>query len=402
MKTNTSIFVIEDDKTMRLILESELSEKHSVEIFDSGEGCLNRLSQKQPSLFLIDVGLPGINGYDLCRQFKQIPSLAETPVMFVSNYDKLDDVLAGYDAGGEDYIVKPFDLELLKRKVENLLRIEQNKKTVIERAKSSDELAALVMANLDEYAVLIRFLRSLNDCDHPRSLSNLLFGLLQGYGLEAVIQFRLPGLEFTTSKEGENRPLEMAVISHIRSMDRIFEFKKRAAYNYDCITIMVNNMPIQNAELCGRIRDNLLIAAECANAKLHALQTHAENTQSKATASSLLDAMRDAVTAFDKKYSEARYKGTVLTQSMLDELAEACASLGLSDEQEDKIDSIIRIKAGLLSEVFDFSDETQATLNEITKRLTEILSPATAQMVAFDMDIVRHNDCQERQSVELF
>lgn len=389
---------------MRLLLESELESKYTVEIFGSGESCLSRLSEKQPNLFLIDVGLPGINGYDLCRKIKEIPEIAGTPVLFISNYDKLDDVLAGYDAGGEDYIVKPFDVVLLGRKIEYLLQKEQSKKFVLDKAKSSDELASLVLANLDEYAVLIRFLRSLNDCEHPRVLTSLMFGVLDGYGLEAAIQLRLPGLEFTISKDGENRPLEVAVISHVRSMDRIFEFKKRAAYNFDCITILVNNMPIHNPELCGRIRDNLLIAVECANAKLHAVQTKAENTQSKATATNLLEALRCAVADFETKYSTARYRGTVLTQEMLDELASACASLGLSDDQENRIDSIIRIKTSVLTEVFDFSNETQAALNDIAAQLAAILIPTTTSVSALSMDTPSEMTSKglDHQSVELF
>ncbi len=138
------------------------------------------------------------------------------------------------------------------------------------------------------------------DCDNSRALTNLLFDLLRGYALDAAIQLRLSGFEFTVSKDGENRPLEMAVINHVRDMDRIFEFKQRAAYNFNAITILVNNMPIHNPELCGRIRDNVLIAAECANAKLLVFQTKAENTQSKTAAANLLDALRTVVTGFEK------------------------------------------------------------------------------------------------------
>lgn len=402
MEQDTLLYVVEDDKTMRLLLEAELGSRYAVESFASAENCLSRLSERQPSLLLIDVGLPGISGYELCRQLKAAPETAALPVLFISNYDKLDDVLAGYDAGGEDYIVKPFDVVLLGRKIENLLRSVQDKHFVLERAKSSDQLASLVLANLDEYAVLIRFLRSLNDCDHPRPLTSLLFGLLDGYGLAGAIQLRLPGLEFTISKEGENRPLEVAVIKHVRDLERIFEFKTRAAYNFDCITILVNNMPVANPELCGRIRDNVLIAAECANARLHALQAKAENQQSKTTAASLLDALRGALADFDRKYAQAAYRGTVVTQAMLDELAEACASLGLSDDQEARIDAIIRHKAAELTEIYDFSDETQSALSDIASRLADILSPMAAPVCELNMDLGEAAPVGDHQSVELF
>ena len=403
MKTDCTIFVVEDDLAMRFLLASALGDRYAVEAFDSAENCLARLAEKQPDIFLIDVGLPGINGYDLCRRLKSLPgSEAIAPVVFISTYDRLDDVLAGYDAGGDDYIVKPFDVVLLERKIEHIRRVEHEKKCVLEQAKSSEELASLVLANLDEYAVLIRFLRSLNDCDNPRQLSALLFKLLAGYGLDAAIQLRLPGSELTIGKEGDNHPLEVAIIRHVRDMDRIFEFKKRAAYNYERITILVNNMPVDNPELCGRIRDSVLIAAECANAKLLAVQTSAENNLSKATAARLLEALRTGVQDFEQKYAQARYSATLLTQEMLDQLAEACASLGLSDDQEARIDSIIRSRVSLLAESYDLSDETQATLTDIATQLADILSPATATAIDPATQRVERVSEPQAQTVELF
>lgn len=402
MNKDFLIFIVEDDKTMRLLLEDELGERYRVETFASGEACLERLTSAQPNLFLIDVGLPGINGYDLCKNFRQQAALAHTPVLFISNYDRLEDMVAGYDAGGDDYIVKPFNVAILARKVESLLRVEHTQQTAIDQARSADELASMALANLDEYAVLIRFLRSLNDCDHPRTLTRLLFELLGKYALDGTIQIRLHGLEWTVSPEGDNRPLEVAIMQHVRDMDRIFEFKMRAAFNFESITILVNNMPTQDPELCGRIRDDVLIAAECANAKLQAILAAAENTRAKSTATALLDTLREAVKGFEHAYATARYRGTVLTQEMLDELAEACASLGLSDEQEDRIQSMIRHKVALLSETYDFSTETQSALNDQATRLADILQPSSAPMGAWLMADQEPSAVAVNASVELF
>lgn len=403
MPNDFLVFVVEDDKTMRVLLEAALGEDYKVELFESGEQCLERLAEGVvPGLCLVDVGLPGMNGYSLCRRFREMSGLAHLPVLFISNYDKLDDVLAGYDAGGDDYIVKPFDLAILQRKVESLLRIGVKHQNVIEKVRSSDELAALALANLDEYAVLIRFLRSLNDCDHPRSLTRLLFSLLGGYGLDAAIQIRLPGLEWTIGPEGENRPLEMAIMSHVRHMDRIFEFKMRAAYNYESITILVNNMPVENPELCGRIRDNVLIAAECANAKLLGIQASAENAHAKTTAAELLGALREEIGGFEAKYRAARDRGDLLTQEMLDQLAQACASLGLSDEQEYRIDSIIRQKTEVLIAAYDFSAETRAALEVLVIRLGNLQQPQD-QGSLLDMTPTEEDSVDvAMSSVELF
>ncbi|MEY4591155.1 MAG: hypothetical protein RIR18_50 [Pseudomonadota bacterium] len=377
MKNDFLIFIVEDDLTMQLLLESELEDAYGVELFSSAESCLSRLSEKKPDLFLTDVGLPGISGYELSRKIKDAPETADIPVMFISSYDKLEDALAGYDAGGEDYIVKPFDTVLLVRKIENLRRTVLGRQSILEQAKSSDQLASLVLSNLDEYAILVKFLRSLNDCATPRALINSLFGLLEAYRLKAAIQIRLPGLEMTVSADGEERPLEVSVINHVRNLDRIFEFKARAVYNFEHITILINNVPVDDPELCGRLRDHLAIAAEAANVKIDSLQTKADFSQAKETVTELLGELKATVTTLDRQYSGARFRGGVVTQEMLNELAKAFASLGLSDEQEIGIDSIVRDKTSELVGVFDFSDVTQQTIQDIAKRLESVLSPSS-------------------------
>ncbi|MDD5297758.1 MAG: response regulator [Rhodocyclaceae bacterium] len=375
MEAGYTVFVVDDDETMRLLLESVLGDQYAFEAFDSAESCLKNLGRRLPSLFLLDVNLPGINGHELCRRIKDIPDAKDIPVIFISSHDDLDTMLAGYDSGGDDYVVKPFDVTILNRKIENLRRIERAKGALLEVAKSSDELATLVLANLDEYVGLIKFLRQLNDCEHPRSLLNLLFELLRGYKLQSAIQLRMPGVELTVSEEGENRPFEVAVINHVRNMDRILQFKTRAAYNFEHITILINNMPLHDQEFCGRIRDHLAIAAECANARLQSQITKAENAQSKATARGLLDELQRAVSDFDSNYRLARDQGSAATQDLLDDLAKAFASLGLSEDQEAHIEGIVREKTRQLTEIYDFSNQTETALNEIAGRIADIMNP---------------------------
>jgi CheY-like chemotaxis protein len=402
MEKAYTVFGVDDDETMRLIIESSLDGGYAVETFDSGEGCLDRLKEGLPDLFLLDIELPGLNGHDLCRQIRKIPQANDIPVVFISTHDDLETVVAGYDAGGDDYVVKPVDVVILNRKIDNIRRIQRDKVALLGQAKSAEELATSVLANLGENAVLIKFLRSLNDCDNPRALLDSLFKLLCGYKLDAAIQFRLPGLEQTFGEDGESRPLEVSVINHVRNMDRIFQFNKRAAYNFERITILVNNMPIHEPELCGRVRDNVVIAAECANVKLQVQRINAEHSQSKVTAANLLDALQSAVMDFERKYLQANYNGSLLTQDLLDELATAFASLGLSEQQETRIDGIVRAKIRKMADIYDFSEELHNVLSDIAKRLTVILSEPMLAAELADTSQVGSTNEHGRQDIELF
>lgn len=402
MEKEYAVFGVDDDETMRLIIESSLDCHYVVETFDSGDRCLERVKQGLPDLFLLDIEMPSLNGHELCRQIRKIPEAQDIPVVFISAHDDLDTVLASYDAGGDDYVVKPVDIVILNRKIENIRRMHRDKVALLSQAKSAEELATSALANLGEYAVLIKFLRSLNDCDNHSALLASLFHLLRGYKLDAAIQLRLPGLEKTFGESGESRPLEVAVINHVRSMDRIFQFNKRAAFNFERITVLVNNMPIHEPELSGRIRDNVVIAAECADVKLQEQRINAEHSQSKVTAANLLDSLQCVVMDFERKFLQAHYNGSLLTQDLLDELASAFASLGLSQQQETRIDGIVRAKLDKMADIYDFSQEMHNVLNDIAKRLSAILSePAVTEGIPGSSNDGSANT-RAQQDIELF
>jgi len=373
MSNDYSIFVVDDDRTTRLLLNAMLGNIYTVECFDAAEACMHRLNEQRPDLFLLDVGLPGLDGYELCRHIKANPLTAQVPVVFLSGHDNPEDILAGYDAGGQDYIVKPFDVVGLHHKIENLQRIELDKRALAGQAQASDELASLVMANLDEYAVLIKFLRTLNECDSPAAIVEAILRVLAASRLEGAVQVRLRNFEKTYSQSGENWPLEVAVMNHVRTLERIFEFKRRAAYNFEHITLLVTNMPVEDAELCGRIRDNLAIAVESANAKLAALQSFTDNSTMRDEIAQTLSGIEDSVTGFGKRYDAARYQGSVFTTQLLDDLLAAFAHLGMSAHQEEEILILVRHRAEQLVDLYDIAGETQATLAQLGARLGGIL-----------------------------
>ena len=402
MNHDFTLFIVDDDEFALKMLEFAFAQICQLESFATAEDCLARLKQSgctPPDLFLLDVDLPGMDGYALCRQILERPGLESALVIFISGLDNIGSRLQGYDAGGIDYVVKPYNMAELKHKVQSARHLSVERLSLNDRLQESKLLNTLALSNMGEYAVLIAFLRSLNDCDHPHALFDSLFELLRAYGLQCAIQLRLPGVETTRSKNGENLPLEVAVINHVRGMERIFEFKMRAVYNFKHLTILVNNVPHHDPDLCGRLRDHVAIAAECANAKLMSLLTKAEHTKAKGTVTDLLSTLQSTVQNFDHKYAQARSSGSSLTQELLDELASAFSSLGLSEIQEARIQSIVQAKAYSLAEIYDFSGETQDALNDVAEQLASILTPS---LLPDDQGTDAYATEAPRSAIELF
>ncbi len=112
-----SVLVVDDSNLLRGILREELeAEGFEVHLAEDGPQGLEMARDLRPDVILLDVGLPGMNGYDVCRQVKAQAATAETPILMITALNELKDKLAGFEAGADDYLTKPFfTKELLAR-----------------------------------------------------------------------------------------------------------------------------------------------------------------------------------------------------------------------------------------------------------------------------------------------
>jgi two-component system OmpR family response regulator len=116
-----SILVVEDDDELRSVLGRGLREEgFSVEGVATGAALLGRVDQFAPDALVIDIGLPDADGRDLCQALRARG--IQTPVLFLTARDALVDRIAGFDAGGDDYLAKPFAFVELLARLQALLR----------------------------------------------------------------------------------------------------------------------------------------------------------------------------------------------------------------------------------------------------------------------------------------
>ena len=120
------IFVVEDEEDIaRLIGHNLEAAGYHVHIFLNGSIVLAQAMKESPSLFLLDVMLPGTNGFDLCRQIRSTDTLAKIPIIFLTAKADEVDRVRGLELGGDDYVTKPFSPRELVARVRTVLRTQQ-------------------------------------------------------------------------------------------------------------------------------------------------------------------------------------------------------------------------------------------------------------------------------------
>src|ERR1700689_2914713 len=117
------IFVVEDDEDIaRLISHHLQASGFEVQSFVSGSSVLTEAMREMPALFLLDVMLPGTDGFELCRHIRQTPVLSATPIIFLTAKTAEADRVKGLELGGDDYITKPFSPRELVARGRSVLR----------------------------------------------------------------------------------------------------------------------------------------------------------------------------------------------------------------------------------------------------------------------------------------
>jgi len=123
---SSPILVVDDDADQRTLLTTYLAgEGYSVAEADSGESALELIARQPVALVLLDVMLPGLSGFDVCRRLKRDPQTASTPVLMVTALGDTASRTRAFDSDADEFIAKPvFRLELLAR-VRGILRLRR-------------------------------------------------------------------------------------------------------------------------------------------------------------------------------------------------------------------------------------------------------------------------------------
>ncbi len=128
------IFAVDDSKLIVQMVKDHLEKVgYQVETALSGEEAWAKLHAFQPDLVITDIAMPGIDGFELTRRIRQDPTLAHVPLMMLTSKTKIEEKVAGFEAGADDYLTKPFDPAELEVRVRALLARARPAAPAVER-----------------------------------------------------------------------------------------------------------------------------------------------------------------------------------------------------------------------------------------------------------------------------
>lgn len=135
------VLIVDDTKANLDILVEGLKADHKLSLALNGEMALQTAARTPPDLVLLDIMMPGMDGYEVCRRLRLMPETAEVPIMFLSSLEEVQNKTRGFEAGANDYLTKPFEMLEVKARVRSLLKAKAYSDAVKEQIASELRVA---------------------------------------------------------------------------------------------------------------------------------------------------------------------------------------------------------------------------------------------------------------------
>lgn len=132
--------MVDDEKLNVEILEGILSEKYEVVTAYNGNEALLKVEKTSPDLILLDIMMPGMDGYEVCRMLKRNKKTLHIPIVMVTALTEKTDKIKAIEAGADDFLSKPVDVDELNARVKSLLRIKYYHDSLVEEQKRLSEV----------------------------------------------------------------------------------------------------------------------------------------------------------------------------------------------------------------------------------------------------------------------
>jgi CheY-like chemotaxis protein len=268
MEARPKILVVDDEPFNLEIMQEILEEDYDVAYAKSGQECMDMVMSVMPDVVLLDVNMPGMSGYEVCQQLKENPRTTNIPVTFVSALDTLAERLAGYEVGGDDYICKPFEAGELLSKVSIAVKYKKERESLMADAEEAMRKAMSATKNTGDVGALLEFMRSTLSCDTAEKLADLALYTISGMGLRSSVQVRHGDEVIHKSSDGAINQLERTVVKKISREDQIVDLGVRSVFNFDHVSVLIKNMPLDNPAKYNEVKSSIALLTEAMEVRI--------------------------------------------------------------------------------------------------------------------------------------
>lgn len=337
--------------------------------------------------------MPGLNGYEVCAHLRKVDSTRLLPIIFLSSRSSLNERMLGYEAGGDDYLVKPCDKDELTAKINVLLRHREVKVELTSMAEEAQKTALVAMAGSSELGMALSFAEKSFALRTYKELAANFFQVTNSLSLSCCLHFKTRSKEIFFGNKGEVVPLVQQLMRMLKDQGRIVDFGTRTQINYPKVSLLVKNMPTDDQDKYGRYKDLFPFMLEASGAKI--LKMEAEQAmleQSKNILMSFAMVESSLAELATSLYNNHEISAKIL-QDLRSELETNIPKMGLDDDQEAYL--VERVDTSLVKAI-EVSDSNTAVRDTFDRVLQQLEGLMEQQSTIIDDVVIGSHDGNDK------
>ncbi len=407
MSHKITVLAIDDDKFIHKVITKSLgSDALTVRSAFDGESGIEEAINSPPDIILLDVEMPGINGYETCIRLRQIEKTKKIPIIFLSSHSSLQERMQGYEVGADDYLIKPFEKENLLVRVNILVKYHAEREELRKQYELATENAMAALSGAGELALAIRFLEK----SHAyHSINDLAQGLLESTDQLSIeccaMIIEQDHLLWYSSENTTISPLEKELIEMCDKESRFLDFGNRTIINYPKVSLLVKNMPLDDMDRYGRIKDLLPLLLSSTNTKINTLITQEALIQQSTHLFDAFTKIRNSLYYLGSTIVTNRSESTNIMNALTQELNNDLLGMGLEEDQEAYLLNRIDTALENVMQEMDAGLEIRQALSFIRNNINTTLEKQEALYNAFTESLateVSEQSSELGDNIELF
>jgi len=341
------VFIVDDEPDFLELMEEALKSDFDIRGLTTGRAALEKIEDETPNIILLDVGLPDMDGYQVCKEIKKADRGDNMSVIFISGHDSLEQRLSGYNSGADDYIAKPVEVDEILAKVHAVSKFQSSKEYVRTQEIYSREMAFQAMSEAAQYGSVLQFIKTASQSTNNEEIAQAVSGICSEFHLNSSIQIRGDDALTLRFNSGACSPIEIQLFELLSKQGRVYTFNKRYMFNDLHVSILITNMPIEDEIKAGRLNDLLATIVEAAESAV-------TNLARFKILKKLLETTQSTVTTISNSYSENQNETTAIMDRMIKDMGLALDRIGLTEEQEAYF---VKLAESTLEELIHLHDE---------------------------------------------
>lgn len=365
--------------------------RHVIEFFEADsetdiDSIPSRLSSSDYKVIVFDCLADESLNQVALRRLLKMEETFEIPIVVLSGAQSVQDKLDALEVGADDFVEPHVEKEEVCARITRSILHRVAADQLSSRLELANQTAYSAMVDNSDLGANIQFLLRVHECDNLDQLGQLFFTTIERYGLKCSLQIRGDYEIKNMEAHGMAKDLESQLLSQLKDAGRYVDFGPRTIVNFERVSLLVKNMPIDDDEKYGAIKDNTFALIQGVNARVAALEDHTHLIEEWETLTKLASDVRSVMSNIQSSYQKVMRDIAAEVDTASEALAVKLPSFALTEPDERYIEDTMANCVKNTTEIFNIGLKVDEAIQRLEVTIDRSLSSIEQSGVALAVD----------------